>query len=65
MGLSQAANRPLANYAEQREPPRSCSTISCSRCLICRVTDWVERAAALPDDLFDRIDRWMEVRFVS
>jgi hypothetical protein len=25
---------------------------------------WPDLAAALPDELFDRIDRWMEVRFV-
>jgi len=25
---------------------------------------WPDIAAALPDEIFDRIDRWMEVRFV-
>jgi hypothetical protein len=26
---------------------------------------WPDLAAALPDEVFGRIDRWMEVRFVS
>jgi hypothetical protein len=25
---------------------------------------WPDIAAALPDEVFDRVDRWMEVRFV-
>jgi len=26
---------------------------------------WNDVAAVLPDELFDRIDRWMEVRFAA